>query len=240
MLTPLVCLLFTLPLAARPAPETARTVVARAIDALGGEAALKRIQGLDLESIGHDYFIDQSERPEGPFIVSYATRSERRDVAGSRSRMEQQQRFVLSPDWSPADATLVDGDAAAMLRNGRYLPGGRQAFEDGRERLELAPERLLLTALAAPDLAGGSPAMLHGIPQQMVTFTWRGRHARLSSTRTTTCRARWRSSPTIPSESGAACARRLITRCGRSCLAACATRCRPTVSGTASRSRRRR
>ncbi len=163
-----------------PAPDTAREAIARAVDALGGEAALKGIASLDIESIGHDYYIDQSERPEGPFIVSYASTSERRDVAGGRSRLEVQQRNVQSPDWSGAGtATIVDADTAAMTRSGRFAPAGREAFESGRQRVELGPERLLFAALAAPDLALAANATLHGIPQTVVTFTWRGRHARL-------------------------------------------------------------
>jgi glyoxylase-like metal-dependent hydrolase (beta-lactamase superfamily II) len=166
---------------ATPAPlASARAVIARAIDALGGETALKSISSLQIESIGHSYFIEQSERPEGPFIVSYVSSSEKRDVAAGRSRTEHQQRDVLSADWGGGEAsTIVDTDAAAMTRNGRNVPAPRQTFEDGRERLDLAPERLLFTALAAPDLALAAGTSLHGIPQHVLTFTWRGRHARL-------------------------------------------------------------
>ena len=160
-------------------PAPARAVIARSIEALGGEAALRRIASLEIESIGHSYFIEQSERPEGPFIVSYVSASQKRDVAGGRLRTEQRQRDVLSPDWSGGDATVVDIDAAAVVRNGRYAAVPRQTFEDGRERLDLAPERLLFTASAAPDLSLAAGATLHGIPQHVVTFTWRGRHARL-------------------------------------------------------------
>ena len=58
------------------------------IDALGGRAALEGISSLRIESIGHDYFIDQSERPEGPFIVRYLSTVETRDVAGGRSPID--------------------------------------------------------------------------------------------------------------------------------------------------------
>jgi glyoxylase-like metal-dependent hydrolase (beta-lactamase superfamily II) len=180
MLKPLVCLLAGgLFIAPSVAPDGARATVTRAIDALGGRAALEGIRSLGIEAIGHDYFIDQSERPEGPFIVAYVSTSEQRDVAGGRTRVTKQQRFVLAPDWSPAGATIVDKDAAAMVAGERVVPAPRQVFEDGREKLELAPERLLLTALDAADLAAAPSVLLHGIPQHVVTFTWRGRHARL-------------------------------------------------------------
>jgi len=158
----------------------ARAIVARAMEALGGEAALKSIASLHIESIGHEYYIDQSERPEGPFIVTYVSTTELRDVAGGRSRIQSQQRDIQTPEWRGGPATIVNGEASALVVEGRpMVPGGRQAFDEGRERLELGPERLLLTALAARDLSAAPDASLHGIPQHVVTFTWRGNRARL-------------------------------------------------------------
>jgi hypothetical protein len=177
-----LCLLGVLLAAASQSsrPDAPRALVTRAIDTVGGEAALKGITSLQIEAIGHEYYIDQSERPEGPFVVSYLQTSEKRDVAGGRSRLEAQQRSILAPDWAGAGAvTIVDADAAAFSRGDRFAPAGRQAFDDGRERIELAPERLLLTALAAPDLAAAPDVRIHGISQRVVTFGWRGRRARL-------------------------------------------------------------
>jgi len=181
MVSALVCL-FSAFLVAEPQQPTdsARTVVARAIDALGGERALTSIAALHIDTIGHDYLIDQSERPEGPAIVRYLQTSEARDVAHGWSRVEEQQRFIESPDWSgEGTATIVDTDTAAMRRGDRTMPAGRQAFEDGRERIELAPERLLLVARDAADLARAPDVKVHGIAQRVVTFGWRGRRARL-------------------------------------------------------------
>jgi hypothetical protein len=185
MFTRLVCLASVVATSALgfergPASEnTARLLLARAMEAMGGEAALASITSLQLESIGHDYFIDQSERPEGPFVVRYLSTLEKRDVVGGRSRLEAQQRFVLIPDWSPASVTVVDSQAAAFVKDGRMTPADLQVFEDGRERIELAPERLLQTARAAPDLEAASDVRLQGLLQNVVTFSWRGRRARL-------------------------------------------------------------
>src|SRR3954463_7065631 len=140
MLKLLVCLAALI--AAGPQPstvDTARGVVTRSIEALGGEAALKSISTLQIEAIGHEYFVDQSERPEGPFVTRYVQTSEKRDVATGRSRVESQQRFLQVPDWAGAGAgVIVDADTAASNRGERYAPAGRDAFEDGRERLDLA------------------------------------------------------------------------------------------------------
>lgn len=181
MMRAVVCLAATFVTAAPQASSTsARAVVSRAIEAVGGAAALQSIAALRIETIGHEYFIDQSERPEGPFVVRYVQTSELRDVARGRSRIETQQRFLQVPDWTPPDAaTVVDADAAVLLRGDRSMPAGRQAFEDGRERIELAPERVLLVALNAPDLALVPDVTVHDIAQRAVAFGWRGRRARL-------------------------------------------------------------
>jgi hypothetical protein len=104
------------------------------------------MSSLRIESIGHDYFIDQSERPEGPVIVRYLSTKETRDVAGGRSRVDEQQRFVLTPDWTATGTTIVDREAAAAVRGDRLAPAARETFDEGRERLELAPERMLFAA----------------------------------------------------------------------------------------------
>src|SRR5262245_10718421 len=159
---------------------TAAALVSRAIDAVGGTDALNNISSLQNDAVGHDYFIDQSERPEGPFVTRYIQTSEKRDVAGGRSRIQTQQRFVLAADWADAGTvTIVDADAAATVRGDRAVPADRQSFDEGRDRVELAPERLLRVALAAPDLAVAPDVTVHGITQRVVTFTLRDGHARL-------------------------------------------------------------
>src|SRR3954465_11809798 len=136
MIPILLCLATALTVAVPQSTTGARAIVTRAIDALGGEPALRAIKTLQIESIGHDYFIDQSERPEGPFVTRYVQTSEKSDVAAGRSRLESPQRFPQAPHWAGAGAAvIVDADPAASSRGDRYAPAGRDAFEDGRERL---------------------------------------------------------------------------------------------------------
>jgi len=174
-----LCLLALFALSPEKPAISPRAVVTSAIDALGGRAALEGMWSLRIESIGHDYFIDQSERPEGPFIVCYLSTKETRDVANGRSRVDEQQRFVLAPDWTAPGTTIVDREAAAAVRGDRLAPAPRDTFDAGRERLELAPERVLFAALDASDLTMEADVVLHGIPQHVVSFGWRNRRVRL-------------------------------------------------------------
>src|SRR4051812_38760623 len=118
MIPRVLCLATALSLALPQPPGGARTIVTRAIDAVGGEPGLRGIKTLRIESIGHDYFIDQSERPEGPFVTRYVQTSEKRDVAASRSRLESQQRFLQVPDWAGAGAAGVVGAETGGPRRG--------------------------------------------------------------------------------------------------------------------------
>jgi glyoxylase-like metal-dependent hydrolase (beta-lactamase superfamily II) len=176
----LVCLALVLSSSIQQPSAPVRALVARAIAAMGGDAALKSLACLQIDAMGHEFFIDQSERPEGPFIVGYLQTTETRDVAKGRSRVERQQRNVQVPEWGGAGtATIVDADAAVLQRGDRAVPAGRQAFEDGRERIELAPERVLFAALEAGDLAAAPDVTVQGVVQHAVTFSWRGRQVRL-------------------------------------------------------------
>ena len=59
-----------------------------AISAMGGAAQLLALKALRFKGNGHTYLLEQSERPEGPWIVNYEEVSELRDFAGRRLRQE--------------------------------------------------------------------------------------------------------------------------------------------------------
>lgn len=131
--------------------DDARMVVQQAIDAMGGEARLRQMHVLKVEAVGHRYLLDQSERPEGPWIAIYEQRTELRDVDRQRARRTIETRDIQSPTWSGGTRTTVD------------------------EMLALEPERLLFTARDATDLHLLPDDRLHDVQQRRVQFTWRGK-----------------------------------------------------------------
>jgi len=148
--------------------RSARATVERSIEAMGG-AALRSLQAVSVESIGHRYAIEQSERPEGPWIAWYTQTDEIRDHQNGRLRTTSTRRWIQSPAWVGTTLVVSDGVAAGEAR-GTIRPAGRSALEAAAESLALAPERLLLTALEAADLSAGAGASLYGVPQDVVTF----------------------------------------------------------------------
>lgn len=51
--------------------DRAIALVRSAIEKMGGEEKLRSLQSVQIERIGHSYSIEQSERPEGPWLVNY-------------------------------------------------------------------------------------------------------------------------------------------------------------------------
>jgi hypothetical protein len=130
--------------------DDARTVVQQAIDAMGGEARLRQIRVVKVEAIGHRYLLDQSERPEGPWIAIYEQRIELRDLERQRVRRTTDTREIQTPTWRSATAVVAD------------------------EMLALEPERLLLTAREAADLRLLPDDRLQDVAQRRLQFTFRG------------------------------------------------------------------
>lgn len=164
------------------AAEDPRALLRRAIEAQGGEARLRQVQALQVEIIGHRYLIEQSERPEGPWIASYDQRTELRDLAGQRLRVTTEARAIQTGAWTPASTSIAEGKpngVAAAVRQGKIVPARAQLARDAADLLALEPERLLLTALAAADLKQLPAEHLQEIAQQVVTFTANGRIVRL-------------------------------------------------------------
>lgn len=151
-------------------PGNARAMVERAIEAMGGAARLAAVRTVRTESIGHSYAIEQSERPEGPFIAMYAQTTERRDHEHGRWRTESQSRWIQVPEWRGGALVVADGVAARAFGSA-VRPGSQADVANAARALALAPERVLLTALAAPDLALAPDVELQGYVQHVVNFT---------------------------------------------------------------------
>lgn len=152
-----------------PSPD-AVAIVDRAIAAMGGEAALKAVQTLQIEGMGHTYALEQSERPEGPYLVSYEQLSEIRDHARARLRRKQEQRNWSATNWS--GGTLVGADGVAAIQFGaQWRPHQPQQLAQIQRDMALSPERLLFTARAAADLRAAPGRELHGIANHAVAFT---------------------------------------------------------------------
>lgn len=164
--------------------DLARARVRAAIQVMGGEERLRAIHSDQLKGIGHRYMTEQSERPEGPWLLDYFEITQDRDfdhgrlIEKRRSRGCDSTECWKSAEWRPSEFAVSDG-VAANLANGKMTPGTMPAVQDAEEILELGPERALLAALHAGDLRSDRDTLLRGYLHHVVEFTWHARPVRI-------------------------------------------------------------
>ncbi|MFP2931939.1 MBL fold metallo-hydrolase [Pyxidicoccus sp. 3LG] len=169
VLLPLVALLL-LALPSSAAEDPARARLRASAEAMGGEARLRALSSLRIQGIGHWNLMEQSERPAPQWLVMYEQLDELRDPARHRLRQKNEGRGTAGlATWQSA-TLLMDGDVVAMERGGKLRPAGGAQLQDMRERLDFAPERVLLTALDASDLRAAPDTVLQDVPHHVVTF----------------------------------------------------------------------
>jgi len=153
--------------------SAAEAAVRLAIEKMGGEQKLRSMASIQLNAITHTYYIEQSERPEGPWIVNYSQLTELRNFGENKFRRTTRDTNILSPTASPATVLVVADGGAAMMMGDRSFPGSATQVAEAEEALALSPERVLLTALEAKDLHSERDSSLQGTAQHLVGFTWR-------------------------------------------------------------------
>lgn len=159
--------------------DRAAALVRSAIEKMGGEEKLRSLKSVQIERIGHTYSIEQSERPEGPWLANYEQVTELRDYANQRLRRTTQTRSVQTPQWGPAIVLKVADGTAALQLGERSGPASAIDQTEGEESLGLSAERVLLTALEARDLHVEADSSLQGGTQHVVAFGWRDSLARI-------------------------------------------------------------
>ncbi len=154
----------------------AREIVQKMLDAMGGVERLRAVTSIRTKSIGYYHHFEQSERPAGPWIVTYTQVNEIRDFEHSRLRHEEQARsfFYMSDNWTPIRWVFEGGVAASVSRDGRMAPRDAATAQQSEEALELGPERVGLTALSSSDLRSEPDREYRGTPHAVVAFTWKG------------------------------------------------------------------
>lgn len=162
----------------------ARALLAHSLEAMGGAPRFEGLRSIRVAGVGHEHALEQSERPEGPWLPTYRQFSELRDIAGMRLRRMQEQRGFWSADWQEM-TTVADTGAAAMRRGERSAPAPGNVRTSALESLALSPERILLTARAARDARVVGDTILQGVAHDVVAFTWDARPVRLFLNRNT-------------------------------------------------------
>ena len=149
---------------------SAQDLLHSAINAMGGEAALRGIRSVQFKALEQRNALEQSERPEGPYVVESSEISEARDFAGGRWRRAIKSQFA----WMKASQVTIMADGvAAKSVDEHFMPGAPQDLVDAEEALELSPEHILLTAQGSSDLRPMPDTVIHAVREQVLQFTWK-------------------------------------------------------------------
>ncbi len=140
----------------------------QALEAQGGEQQLRALKSVQWEATGYRNELEESERPEGPYITEFDTVAEVHDWAGQRYRSVTD--ASVYPVFKFSTGTVADRTVAMSLSGESKSAGTPQQLQLVREREALSPERLLLTALDAPDVHAEPDTVLQSVPQNVIAF----------------------------------------------------------------------
>jgi glyoxylase-like metal-dependent hydrolase (beta-lactamase superfamily II) len=152
-------------------PSSASDLLHSALAAMGGEQRIRELKTLHLNMMGHRNLLEQSERPEGPYIVEYEEIDEWRDLEHGSRLQEINSRNALEES---SMTVIVSAGAAAQKVGDRESPGSDELLQTANDALALGPERVLLNGISATDLKRLPDLKLQGVPHRVVQFTHAG------------------------------------------------------------------
>jgi hypothetical protein len=152
----------------------------QAIDAMGGRDKLAGIHRVRLDVIGHTALTEQSYRQQ-PFISSY--HRDQLSVDFDHGRVLRDSHLVWpesDPHAAESEITLVATPTQGVYQTKQGdAPASLAELDNAATLLALGPERLLLTAAAAPDLHYVASEWLRATPHTVLAFDWHGTSVRV-------------------------------------------------------------
>jgi hypothetical protein len=172
------CLVFAIAVSAsaQTSPSAAELLHA-GLAAMGGEEKIRSLNALHIEAVVQRNMLEQSERPEGPYIVETDQVEEWRDLAHSDWKRITKARVAMQPEFVMTE--IVSREAASLSFDAHPVPASGEQLQRAQEALALSPERLLLTGLASTDLHRLPDLVLQSVPHEAVEFTWQGSQVRI-------------------------------------------------------------
>jgi glyoxylase-like metal-dependent hydrolase (beta-lactamase superfamily II) len=139
-------------LAQTPAP---RDLVARAVTAMGGEAAVRGVRNVTLSFYFATFGLGQEETPQSPARATFTTGTQTLDFADNR-------QITVSEVRTPAGAInkvrrITAAGIGMTETNGVPTPDAPQAVANVERGIRRTPERLLIAALDNPNALRSLP-----------------------------------------------------------------------------------
>jgi hypothetical protein len=137
--------------------------------AMGGEQLLASLQTISYTAKGHEAMIEQSERQEAPYQLSYFSLQVEKNLAKSK---------CLYSIWYSGNPRpyrlLVDKNRVGAIVGKNYFP----MYPETDEQIDLSPEKILTKAFSSePSYRGDS--VIQGMKNHIVSFKWNDMPVRL-------------------------------------------------------------
>jgi hypothetical protein len=172
------CVLLAFPLVAwGQSTSSAADLLHEGLTAMGGEQKVRALGSLHLQATVVRNMLEQSERPEGPYILENDQAEEWRDLAHANWKRTVKAHVSMQPEF--VMTSVVSDGAVSLSFDGHAGPGSSEQLQDSAEALALSPERVLITALASPDLRRQPDLILQSVAHHEVEFTWQGSPIRI-------------------------------------------------------------
>jgi hypothetical protein len=172
---------------ANPSTDQAKELALKAAEAQGGEAKLRAIKSAQISRLSSTNHREQSERPEGPWVFTIKSNTQERNFEHHTEKtFNASTRGYATANWwdnpeasvSPA-VTVVTEEIAVASFKGKFRPAGAALVQDVAESLALAAEKVLITALAAPDLHSEPDVKMNGYMHKVIAFSFKGNPVRV-------------------------------------------------------------
>jgi hypothetical protein len=150
--------------------QSAVELMHNALSAMGGEEKIRNLSSFHLEAFAIRNELEESERPEGPYILENDQIEEWRDFAHGNWKSTVKMHGTMQPEF--ISTVVVSGGAASRSFDGKPSPASGEQLQQAEENLALSPERILITALDSKDLRRVPDLMLQHVPHHAVQFTW--------------------------------------------------------------------
>jgi hypothetical protein len=111
---------------------------------MGGEEKIRGLNTLDFQALSERNMLEQSERPEGPYIVETDQVEEWRDFSHHGWKNDTRARVAIQPEF--AMTAVVSDGAASLAFDGHPVPASGEQLQQAEQALALSPERIMITA----------------------------------------------------------------------------------------------
>jgi hypothetical protein len=139
------------------------------MDRMGGEARLREIHRVRFTTTGYRNLLEQSERPDGPWIPSIEQSTHEWDLDDGQWNAVDD---VQDGEFQFSQRQIVDRDRiVASLANNSWGPGSSARVDEMRLRFESSPFRALIAAADAPDLRSEPDRQFQGVAHHVVSWT---------------------------------------------------------------------